>query len=358
MTVHNFARCTVLVPFAVCASLLVALPVRGQTPPARSGEIMAVVRISKQLMEDVVSRQEIVASVPYHAKVVGFYCQGVIDGRAKVTVDFRTAKGEATFVFNSKGTAQSYVRGVRGPIVALGPAYGPFTSQTVVRFEGRKFSLVGTTPWADVHGELDSVEGRHGRRVGRAVGRLLRPVGECLLLPHAEAQAVPIAEDILKTFVNEVAEVIITRLDRTTRVEQSMNRLFPKTTDWVFQMSADPHFLQAAYGPRGSKVPVLPENPGRLKDVRLELWLHTTTTEARDLAKLSKLPLARALIDRYLESILPEMAALAENRSVDSVGEWLVISLGAPKAGPTISIFNPDGTLRRFLPGGDRKPGE
>jgi hypothetical protein len=105
-------------------------------------------------------------------------------------------------------------------------------------------------------------------------------------------------------------------------------------------------------------VPRLPENPGRLKDVRLELWLRSTTTEAQALVKLSKVPLARPLINRYLEAILPELAALAENRSVDSVGEWLVISLGAPKAGPSISIFNPDGTLRRFLPGGDRKPGE
>jgi hypothetical protein len=34
----------------------------------------------------------------------------------------------------------------------------------------------------------------------------------------------------------------------------------------------------------------------------------------------------------FFRTILPELAALAENRSLDSVGPWLVISIGAPKA--------------------------
>jgi hypothetical protein len=255
----------------------------------------------------------------------------VIDGRGKLSVEMTTAQGEATFVVSSHGTAQTYVRGVRGPIVALGPAWGPFASRTLVRFDGRKFSLVETTPWAQVHGELDCVEGRHGRAAGRAVGRLLRPIGEHLV-PRAEAEATPIGEEILKNFVNQLAEEIIAKLDRTTPVEKSVNRLFPETRDWVFQMSTVSQFLQAAFGPRGSPVPVLPENPGRLKDVRLELWLHSTAKEAQALVKLTKVPLAKKLVQKYLETVLPELAALAENRSVDSVGPWLVISIGAPKA--------------------------
>jgi hypothetical protein len=79
-------------------------------------------------------------------------------------------------------------------------------------------------------------------------------------------------------------------------------------------------------------VPVLPENPAQLKDVRLELWLHSTATEARDLAKLSKVPLAKALVHKYLETEFPELAALSNNRSLDAVGPWLVLSIGAPKS--------------------------
>jgi hypothetical protein len=96
--------------------------------------------------------------------------------------------------------------------------------------------------------------------------------------------------------------------------------------------SANAQFIQAAFGPPGGPAPVLPDNPGGVKDVRLELWLRTTSKEAQDLAKLSKEPLTRALAQKYLETVLPDLAALAVNRSLDSVGLWLVISIGAPKA--------------------------
>jgi hypothetical protein len=330
MARHNVAKHALLIHFAVGASLLLALPGLGQAPPARQDEIQVLVRISKQFIEDVASREEVVASIPYNATVLGFCCRGVINGRGRLSVDLTTAQGEATFVVSSHGTAQTYARGVRGPVVAMGPAWGPFASRTQVRFDGRKFSLVETTPWAQVHGKLDAVEGRHGGPAGRAIGCLLRPLGEHLV-PRAEAEARPIGEYYLKNFVDELAQQIVTRLDRTTPVEKTMNRLFPETRDWVFQMSADAQFIQAAFGPRGTRVPVLPENPGRLKDVRLELWLHSTATEAQDLVKLSKAPLAKTLMHKYLETVLPELAALAEQRSLDTVGPWLVISIGAPR---------------------------
>ncbi len=331
MKLHNAAPRAGLVPFAICASLLAALPVRGQAPPPQQGEIKAVVRISKQLIDDVAARKDVVATIPYDAMVLGFRCQGVINGRADLSVDMTTAQGDATFVVSSRGTAQTCARGVRGPIVAMGPAWGPFASETVVRFDGRKFTSAGTTPWAEVHGELEGLEGRHGTRAGRAVGRLFLPVGR-RLIPRAEAEATPIGEYYLTTFVDNLAEKIVTKLNQTTPVEQSLHRLYPETKDWGFQMSADAEFLQAAYGPEGTRAPVLPENPSRLKNVRLELWVQSTTTEAQALAKLSKQPLAKKLVGKYLETILPELAALTENRSVDSVGQWLVISIGAPKA--------------------------
>src|SRR5262245_40927655 len=70
----------------------------------------------------------------------------------------------------------------------------------------------------------------------------------------------------------------------------------------------------------------------RLIDVRLELWLRSTTAAAQALEKLTRHPLAKNLLNKYLETTLPELAALADNRSVDAVGSWLVISIGAPKA--------------------------
>jgi hypothetical protein len=319
-----------LIVFAQAVSLLVALPVRSQPTTAQPGEVKAVARISKQFIEDVAARQEINASIPYNARVVRFQFQGIAEGQANLSVEMTTSNGQATFIVHSQGTSHTYARGVHGPLVVTAPVSAPFTCQSVVHFDGKKFSLGQTIPSAQVHITLDRIETRRGGLPGRVMGRLARPLGQ-LLIPRAEAQARPIGESYLKNFVDELSEEIVAKLNRTTPVEKSLNRLFPQTKDWVFQMSSDAQFIQAAYGPRGGAVPVLPAHPGRLKDVRIELWLHTTAKEAQDLAKLSKQPLAKNLVNRYLETVVPELAALTENRSVDSVGGWLVISVGAPK---------------------------
>jgi hypothetical protein len=253
----------------------------------------------------------------------------MVDGRGKLSVDLTTVQGEATFVVHSQGTVQTYIRGVRGPMVVLGPAVGSFASQTLVRFDGRRFSRVETKPWVQMHGKLDKVRGIYGGRVGRAVGRVLRPIGQ-LLVPHVEREATPIGEYYLKTFVDELAEKIIGLLNRATRVEESLNRLFPESNDWGFQLSTEPGFIQAVYGPPGIAVPVLPEVPNRPDNSRLELWLHSTTKGAEALEALTKQPLARQVVQKYLEATLPELAALAEERSVTAVGSWIVVSSGAP----------------------------
>jgi hypothetical protein len=331
MTSPNVATRTRLVLLAGCASLLAGSPLRAQAQPPQQGEIKVVARISKQFVEDVAAREEITAAVPFSdARVLGFRCQGVISGRGKLSVEMKPAEAGATFFVYSHGTAESYVRGVRGPVAAMGPSWGPFASRTEVRYDGRKFHLVQTTPWAEVHGELERVEGRRGGPVGRAVGRLALPFGR-RLMPRVEAEATPIAEDILKNFVDGLATEIVARLDRTNPIEKSLNRVFPETRDWVFHTSANAQFMQAAFGPRDAKVPDLPENPGHLKDVRVELWLHSTAKEAEGLVKLSKNPLAKQLVQKYIETEFPELAALSENRSLDAVGEWLVLSIGAPK---------------------------
>jgi hypothetical protein len=331
MILPNVFRQAWVIPLTVCGFLLAALPIRGQAPAAHPGEIKVIVRISKEFIDDVAAREDVVAKIPYKGKVVGLYVQGAFDGKAKLSVELKTNSSESTFIVNTQGTAQTYIVGVRGPIVVLGPQWGPFTCQTFVRFDGRKFTRLETTVEGETHIELDRIQTRRGGPVGRALGCMLLPAAQ-LLLPRAEEQAKELGGHYLKEYVNGLADEIVAKLNQTTPVEKSLNRLFPETKDWVFQLSSDSKFMQAAYGPRDATVPSLPENPGRLKAVRMELWLHSTATEAQDLVKLSKQPLAKTLVHKYLETMLPELAALAENRSIDAVGPWLVISVGAPKA--------------------------
>jgi hypothetical protein len=319
-----------LFPVAVCALTVLALPVRAQEPPAQREELRAVIRISNRLIEEVASREEITAAIPYRDIVLGFCCEGIIYGQGKVTVDLSAAQS-GTFIINAHGTGQTYARAVRGPIVAWFPAWGPFTSRTLVRFDGRKFILADTTTCAEVHGHLDKVEGRHGGCVGRAVGCVIRPAGQ-LLVPRAEKQAEPIAEYSVTNFVNELGREIVGKLNQSTRIEESLDRLFPEAKGWVFQITTGPDFIQSAYGPPGSPAPVLPPNPNRSDKVRLEVWLHSTSKHAAPLAKLANQPLAKQLVQAYLKATVPELAALSGDQSVAAVGPWLVISIGPPKA--------------------------
>jgi hypothetical protein len=143
---------------------------------------------------------------------------------------------------------------------------------------------------------------------------------------------VPIAESIVANVVDEIADKIIARLNERLPVEDSVNRLYPQTASWVFQMSADSDFIQAAYGPPDARVPVLPPHPQPLANVDLEVWLHSSGKEAKFLEDLSKKPLAKQLVQAYLEATLPKLAALAEERSVVAAGSWIVISVGSRKA--------------------------
>jgi hypothetical protein len=323
-------------------------PVRGPDPDPTVGtkdearaphlEIKAVIRISRQLIDDVVAHKEVVAAVPYQAKVIGFSTQGVIDGHGKLSVDMSAVEGDGIFIVNAQGSAQTVVRGVRGPVVATGMAWGPFTSRTLVRFDGRNFSVVETTPWSEVHGRLDRVEGRRGGPLGRVAGRLAMPVGR-RLIPRAEREATPIANHLLANYANELGGKIAARLNQSTAVERSLARLYPETKDWGFQLTTHPQYIQAAYGPHGSAAPVLPDNPGRPAETRLELWLRTTTKEAQSLEQLTRRPLAKQLVQRYLEATLPELAALTEERTVHSIGPWLVLSIGVPKTPPTFDTL-------------------
>jgi hypothetical protein len=324
-----------LVPYACCTAALLALPKTGHAQQSgKLSDVQAVVRISKELIDDVVSKVEVTGTIPYYARILGFHVQGLADGRGKLTVEIQPGDGNATVVVHAKGEGQTYATGTLGPVLATGFVRIPFTSETLVRFNGRKFSLGETTPHVQICAELDKLEGRHGRLPGRAAGRLMRPMAQ-VMLPHAENRGEPYGDFYLVQFINELGGKIVDKLNTATRVEESLDRLFPETRDWTAQLVADGNFIQAAYGPRGSAAVVLPANPARTATTRMEIWLHPSNEGAAALAKFSKSPLAKELINSYLRATLPELAALTEERTVSAVGPWIVITIGPPKtAGP------------------------
>ena len=326
---HHVKNCTLLILCTVCSWELTAPLTHAEDKPVEKNGIQAIFRMSKSFLDDVTD-DEITADIPVSAMVLGFHCTGVIHGEGTMAVDLLDGADAAVFAIDSQGDGTACIKGVRGPIVAIGPAWGPFTSRTLVQFDGREFMHLETTPWARVYGQLQRVTNRRDGPMGRLAGAAAKPIGKHLI-PRVEVQAKPIAEYYLDEFVEDLAAKIIEKLNEKTPVEESVNRLFPKTKGWVFQVSGDTEFIQAAYGPPNAQVPALPDLPSRTEDVRLEAWLHSTGEEAKLLAGLSKRPMARQLVQKYLESTLPRLAALAEERTVTAVEDWVVISVGPPK---------------------------
>ena len=284
-------------------------------------------RISEQYLHEITEQESIVADLPLNARVIGFCCTGTIHAEGKADVKLLESGRDAVFTVNSRGNGQASIRGRRGPIVAYGDAWGPFESTTYVSFDGRRFTHDRTEPRATVTGKLRRVTGHRDRPIGRLIGRGVEPIAK-KMLPDAICEAQPIANRYLSEYIRELADRITSRLNQTMPIEASINRLFPETRDWVFHMSSDRNYLQAAYGPADATVPSLPEVPAEMKEVKIEVWLRSTGEEAELLAQASRSPLASQLTQRYLESSLPELAAIAKERTIDAVGEWVLIRVG------------------------------
>jgi hypothetical protein len=312
----------------LCTSALVPLPLRGQDPPVVDQEARAVFRISRKFMNDVAEKVEIVVDVPLSARVLTFHCTGMIHGRGKATIDLLGGGHQTVFVANSRGEGTVCVTAERRVFVGQSPVWAPFTACTLIRFDGRRCTRISTTPHAQVEAELEKITTHRDGFVGRAAGRMALPAGR-LLLPAAERQGVPIADSIVRGVVDETIDKIVARLNERLPVEDSVNRLYPETKNWIFQVSKNAEFMQAAYGPPDARVPVLPPHPQPLANVDLEVWLHSSGKEAKFLENLSKQPLAHQLLQAYLEATLPKLAVLADDRSVVAAGPWVVISVGS-----------------------------
>ena len=80
--------CSIPVVRGARLSLLHSVAIKAQNP--------AVVRISKQLIDEVIARREVSARIPVNACIMHFHSQGTLDGRGKLTADLKAEKGDGS----------------------------------------------------------------------------------------------------------------------------------------------------------------------------------------------------------------------------------------------------------------------
>ena len=317
--------------FAVCfLGGVAAQPSRAQDLSLPQDEIKAVFRISREFVKHAIDQEELVANIPIRATIIGLDCSGVIRGRGKLSVELQGGGEQATLIIRSKGKGAACITGVRRRIVAKVPSGGPFTTCSILSFDGRHFSRGASEAHADVHLQLQRITTRRDKFLGRTLGALAKPVGK-RMMPRTEPQAKRVTERAIVGFVNSEMDKALAKLNEHSPVDDTVNRLFPDAEDWKFYLGVEGEFIQAAFGPAGLGIPTLPELPTRSEDAVFEAWLRSTSEEATTLEDLSKRPLAKRLVQTYLESTLPKLAALTGERSITAVGPWVVIDVSLPE---------------------------
>lgn len=292
-------------------------------------EIKAVFRISRQYVKQAIEQEELIASIPIRATIAGLDSSGTINGLGKLSVELQSSGEEAKLIVRSKGTGSACVTGVRGPIVAYVPSGGPFTTCSTINFDGRNFSPECTEANVNIHLRLQRITTRRDRLPGRMLGAMARPIGK-RMVKRARPQAKRVTERAIVGFVNDEMDKNLAKLNEELPVDDTVNRLFPKAKDWKFYLAVEQSFIQAAFGPAGLSMPPLPEVPSSSENVMFEAWLRSTNDEAEALEALGKRPLAKRLVDTYLEATLPKLAALAGEKSITAMGSWVVISVASP----------------------------
>ena len=290
-------------------------------------EIPIVFRLSKPFFDAVVGKQQIKADIPFSGRVLGLNCTAVIQGVAQPTIDIQGHGQSAIIRVRASGTGGATGNCYRGPVAVISPMWGPFTTRTDIQFDGRRFTHQCTCACIDLDGCLQQIRGRRNRRCGRALGRSLMPIGR-KLMPRAVAQAKPLAERHVRDYVYQEAEKAITLLNQRSPVEDTIHRIFPETESWAIQLSGQPDFIQVSYGPTEAPQPELADIDDAVDVPHVEIWLKSTAEEAQALARLSNLPLANELIEKYLETNMPELFELGDQRAVTAVESWIRIQVG------------------------------
>lgn len=317
--------------FFLCAfGGMSTLCTQGQERIEPQDDIKAVFRISRQFVRQAIEEEELVANIPIRATILGLDSSGVIHGRGKLAVELQSSGEQAVVVVRSQGSGAACIKGVRGPIVAWVPSGGPFTTCSLLNFDGRQFSPGCTEAHANVQLHLQRITTRRDRLPGRMLGALARPVGR-RMMPRAAPQAKRVTERAIVGFVNAEMDKNLAKLNEELPVDDTVNRLFPNTKDWKFYLNVEEEFIQAAFGPPGLGMALLPPVPSRMKSVLFETWLRSTNEEAKALEDLSNKPLAKRLVDTYLAATLPKLAAMSGEKSITAVGSWVVISVAPPE---------------------------
>ena len=121
---------------------------------------------------------------------------------------------------------------------------------------------------------------------------------------------------------DETGEELLGKLDELSVFDETIEKYFPETRDFEYQLATTDREILVAVGPTTAEFPDLPE-----PKADVELWIKTRPIEAAFIQLVADWEIAHDLLREYVPE--EEARAIADDISVESGDGWTVIRVGA-----------------------------
>jgi hypothetical protein len=301
-------------------------------------ELSLVLRISRQLVNDLTT-QTTRRTTPVYMCVADSEIKGLAFTEAKSTVQFESDKSEANHFFvELRGTTVSRTVADRPPVQVFGSARMRFLLRKRVAFDGTKFSTQVTGFDGDICTSVDGIATPPG---------LAGLIVEIIATPQIRASQPIVAKaayddgrsQLITEFDKEVQRVI-KELNTISPLEETAQKLFPQTKDWIYYPYNTATHLIIGVGPRNYRLPDLPVTSP--SDARVEVWIRNKPETKGMIPILRLWRNASEQLEVMLPADIGKKLNFREGFRTQTVKEWFVIKLGGkvpPKEDEPSPVF-------------------
>ena len=303
-------------------------------------DICGVVRVSWQLI-DAIANDQVGVDVPFNSRFSRGTATGRVEGQVDVTIQpfepqQRSGDEVTAFIVKAEGSAQGRFVATTGRFRIAGPISIPFSAERAVSFDGRYFKLGEPQVSASVNTRFSTIRSLRRGALGRVTTALATPAIE-RRRTSAERKASFRARKHVADSMHRHTEKFVSRLNTVTPIEESLFRLYPDMAQWPIHISAHSDYLEAYYAPPGSPPVQLPAAPD--KQAAIEIWIRTTTAEAKFFERLGNWKHAQTALAQYFPKQRSDAARLTNDATAQAIGPWFVLLIGSP---PTVSLAERD----------------
>jgi hypothetical protein len=333
------------------AAILLSLPIIASEQPRNVGkdgvpEVNVVLRISRKLVNELTTKKY-QRTNPVYLCVLNSEIKGLAFTDATSAVQFETKAGDTDFVVELRGTTVSQTMAGRPLIQVFGSGHMQFILRKRVTFDGIKFSSQPTSFDGVFRTSVDAIATPPG-----LIGLLIEVLATPKIRRSQPAVASAGYEDnkarLIALFDEEIKQVI-DDLNEVSPLEETVEKLFPQTKDWIYSPTITPTHIIVGVGPRNYRLPEIPISSKT--DAPVEVWIRSKPETQGMIAVLKLWKDANKQLAESLPAEVAKKLKLEQGIRTQTVKDWFVIRLGGdfadpkeePSPAPSMIVFGSSG---------------